>query len=71
MKKRSKITLKESKITLKELESLLPLRNDSNCGIIMCGLDENEEMELEREILKKYPNLMTPSSNKSKKGTVH
>jgi hypothetical protein len=37
----------------------------------MCGLDENEEMELEREILKKYPNLMTPSSNKSKKGTVH
>jgi hypothetical protein len=37
----------------------------------MCGFDENEEMELEREILKKYPNLMTPSSSKGKKGTVH
>ena len=41
---------KRSKITLKELESLLPLRNDSNCGIIMCGLDENEEMELENAL---------------------
>jgi hypothetical protein len=62
---------KKAKKTLKELESVFPFRNDSNCGIIMCGFDENEEMELEREILKKYPNLMTPSSSKGKKGTVH